>query len=156
MSPSIDKLLEHEIDTLNDHLPENRISLIELLAQDTPKFVTRCGDESVFRVEDLELLRREVPASFHHDITLPIVILRRLDYGEGIYTVAGNKAELFMIHKILGYDDLAWEDFSAWKPIEQLVRPQVQILRRKMPSTTTVGIVFGAAREKSQNDDVTI
>jgi uncharacterized protein (UPF0216 family) len=152
LSPSIDKLIEHEIDTLNDHLPESRVTLKELLTSEVPRFVTRCGDESVFRAEDIEFLRLEVPEMHHDDIRLPIVILRRLDYGPGIYTVAGNKVELFTIHKILGYDDLSWEKIGAWKPIERLARPQVQILRQKMPSTTTIGIVYATTKEKLQND----
>lgn len=153
MSPSIDKLLEYDIDTLNDHLPEYRVTLRELLTENIQRFITRGGDESVFLIEDIEFLKQEVPEIFHDDIRLPIIILKRLDYGSGLYTVAGNKAELFTIHKILGYDDLSWENFGAWKPIEQLARPQVQILRRKMPSTTTIGIVFATTKEKSGNDD---
>ncbi len=153
MSPSIDNFLQHEIETLNDHLPEFRVTLKELLIQDEPKFYTRCGDVSVFRIEDIEFLRDEVPEIFHDDIRLPIIILRRLDYGPGIYTVAGNKAELFTIHKVLGYDNLSWENFSSWVPVEQLARPQIQKIRQKMPSTTTIGIVFTTDKKKSKTDN---
>jgi uncharacterized protein (UPF0216 family) len=151
LSPSIDKLIEHEIDTLNDHLPESRVTLQELSKTDRPSFNTRCGEQSVFRVEELEWLRKEVPERYHENVRLPIVILRRLDYGLGVYTVAGNKIELFMIRRILGYVDLEWEDFAAWKPIERLARPQVQVLRKKMPSTTCIGIVH-ATREDVVED----
>jgi uncharacterized protein (UPF0216 family) len=151
LSPSIDKLIEHEIDTLNDHLPETRVTLQELSESGRPFFVTRSGEKSVFRIEEIEWLRAIVPLRFHENIRLPIVILRRLDHGLGIYTVAGNKAELFMIHQILGYVNLGWECFASWKPIEQLARPQVQALRRKMPSTSCIGIVF-ATREKTRED----
>jgi hypothetical protein len=65
-----------------------------------------------------------------------------LDYGQGIYTIAGSKVELFTIHRVLGYVDLQWTDFGKWKPVERLARPQVQILRRKLPSTTTIGIAM--------------
>ena len=153
MSPSIDRLIEHEIDTLNDHLPETRITLQELSESGKPFFVTRSGEKSIFRMEEIEWLREQVPNRFHDNIRLPIVILRRLDHGLGIYTVAGNKTELFMIHKVLGYVDLEWEGFALWKPIEQLARPQVQALRRKMPSTSCIGIVV-ASRAKTK-DDVT-
>lgn len=153
MSPSIDRIIEHDIDTLNNHLPESRVTLRELIAQQIPKFLTRCGEESVFRIEDILFLKQEVPEVYHNDIRLPIVILRRLDYDSGIFTVAGNKTELFMIHKILGYDDLSWEEFSTWRPIERLARPQVQLLRRKMPSTTIIGIVFATTKEKARIDE---
>jgi uncharacterized protein (UPF0216 family) len=136
----IDKMIEHDIDTLNDHLPESRVPLSELVGLESPQFKTRIGEVSVFRVDEVEELANEVPKRFHDDIHLPIIILRRLDYGEGIYTVAGNKPELFMVHRVIGYVDLEWQDFTMWKPVERLARPQVQLLRRKLPSTTSIGI----------------
>jgi uncharacterized protein (UPF0216 family) len=151
VSPTIDKLIEHEIDTLNDHLPESRITLRELTESGKSFFITKSGERSVFRTEEIENLREQVPERFHDDIRLPIVILRRLDYGPGIYTVAGNKYELFMIHRVLGYVDLEWEDFAKWKPIEQLARPQVQIVRQKLPTLSCIGIVY-ATKEKAKND----
>lgn len=151
MSPSIDRLIEHEIDTLNDHLPETRIALSELSEMDRPYFITQSGEKSVFQVEELKWLREQVPEQFHESIRLPIVILRRLDHGHGIYTVAGNKTELFMIHHILGYVDLQWRDFASWKPKEQLARPQVQVLRQRMPSTSCIGIVFAAKDKATEN-----
>jgi uncharacterized protein (UPF0216 family) len=140
LSKFLDKMIEHDIDTLNDHLPESRVPLSELIGLDSPRFKTRIGETSVFRVEEIEELLLEVPKEFYADIRLPIVVLRRMDYGESIYTVAGNKAELFMVHRIIGYVDLEWKDFAEWKPIERLARPHVQILRRRLPSTTTIGI----------------
>lgn len=140
MSGFIDKMIEHDIDTLNDHLPESRVPLSDLIGLDSPQFKTRIGEVSVFRVEEIEEITLEVPKRFHRYIRLPIVLLRRLDYGPGIYTIAGSKAELFMVHRIIGYVDLGWEDFAKWAPVEKLARPQVQILRRKLPSATSIGI----------------
>lgn len=148
MSKFIDKMIEHDIDTLNDHLPESRVPLSDLIGVDSPQFRTRIGEVSVFRVEEIEDLKLEVPEKYHELIRLPIVVLRRLDYGSGIYTVAGNKTELFMVHRIIGYVDLEWENFGKWKPVEKLARPQVQILRRKLPSTTSIGIGM-SSKEKS-------
>ncbi len=140
MSGFIDKMIEHDIDTLNDHLPEARVHLSDLIGLDSPEFKTRIGEVSVFRVEEIEEIALDVPKRFHKDIRLPIVLLRRLDHGPGIYTIAGSKAELFMVHRFIGYVDLEWEDFAKWEPVEKLARPQVQILRRKLPSTTSIGI----------------
>jgi len=151
VSPSIDRLIEHEIDTLNDHLPETRVTLQELTESGKSFFITRSGEKSIFRKEEIEWLREQVPNQYHDSIRLPIVILRRLDHGLGIYTVAGNKTELFMIHRVLGYVNLEWKNFASWKPIEQLARPQVQFLRKKMPSTSCIGIVH-ATREKARED----
>jgi len=140
LSKFIDKMIEHDIDTLNDHLPESRVPLCDLIGVDSPHFTTRVGEVSVFRVEEIVKLAHEVPSQFHDDVRLPIVVLRRVDYGTGIYTVAGNKIELFMVHRVIGSRDIEWADFAKWKPIERLARPQVQMLRRKLPSTTTIGI----------------
>jgi uncharacterized protein (UPF0216 family) len=154
LSSKIDKMLEHEIDTLNDHLPRARIRLSDLLKEDNPHFVTRNGEISVFKAEELGWLSEEVPTQFHSSIRLPIVLLRRLDYGPGIHSISGNKTELFMVHKILGYDDLSWENFASWTSSEQLARPQVQVLRQKMPSTTTIGIVFTTTRDFRKSDSL--
>jgi uncharacterized protein (UPF0216 family) len=142
VSPFIEKMIERDIDTLNDHLPEARHPLSELVESESPKFKTRDGQFSEFRKEELQKLAKDVPSRFHDDILLPIVLLRRLDYGHGIYTVAGSKVELFLIHRILGYVDLAWNELASWQPVERLARPQVQLLRRKLPSTTTIGIAM--------------
>jgi len=147
-------MLEHEIDKLNDHLPRARTRLAELLKEPDPHFMTRSGEKSVFKAEELELLSKEVPKQFHNSIRLPIVLLRRLDYGPGIHSISGNKAELFMIQKVLGYDDLGWENLPAWKPVEQLSRPQVQIVRQKMPSTSSLGIVFTTVKDSRKNDSL--
>ncbi len=152
MSKFIDKMIEHDIDTLNDHLPESRVPLSDLIGVNSPHFKTRVGEVSVFRVEEIEELALEVPKRFHEEIGLPIVILRRLDYGTGIYTIAGNKAELFMVHRIIGYVDLGWEDFAQWKPVEKLARPQVQALRRKLPSTSTIGIAMSKEKPSPNSD----
>ena len=154
MNSKIDKLLEHEIETLNDHLPRARIRLPDLLKEENPHFMTRSGEKSIFKVEELVWLSKEVPTNHQYSIRLPIVLLRRLDRGQGIHSVSGNKSELFLIHKILGYDDLVWENFAAWKPIEMLARPQVQLIRKKLPSTTSLGIAYTNVRDSRKNDSL--
>lgn len=151
MSPFIEKMIERDIDTLNDHLPESRHPLSELIETDSPQFRTRDGEISVFRKEELDKLAADVPLDLHDEVHLPIVILRRLDYGTGIYTIAGNKVELYMVHRLLGYVDLEWENFSRWKPVEKLSRPQVQLLRRKLPSTTSIGIAMSTKEKEESN-----
>lgn len=151
MSPFIEKMIERDIDTLNDHLPESRHPLSELLETDSPHFRTRDSNVSVFRKDELEELAAEVPSRFHDDVRLPIVLLRRLDYGVGIYTIAGNKVELFMIFRIIGYVDLEWENIENWKPVEKLAKPQVQVLRRKLPSTTSIGIAMSTKENEIPN-----
>jgi uncharacterized protein (UPF0216 family) len=143
-------MIERDIDTLNDHLPEARQPLSELIVAESPQFKTRDGQTSVFRKDELTEIANEVPTQYHKDILLPIVLLRRLDYGQGIYTVAGSKVELFTIHRVLGYVDLGWEELGGWEPVERLARPQVQFLRRKLPSTTSIGIAMSTKEKDAQ------
>ena len=151
MSPFVEKMIERDIDTLNDHLPDSRHPLSELIEIASPQFRTRNGEISILRKEEIDTLAAEVPSRFHDDVRLPVVILRRLDYGPGIYTVAGNKIELFTIHRVLGYVDLEWEKLGDWKQVETLTRPQVQLLRRKLPSSTSIGIAMSTKEKETPN-----
>ncbi len=110
---------------------------------ETPAYETRAGERSTFIKSELEMIANEVPQKYHDDICLPIVILRRIDLGQGIYTLTGNKIVLFMIHRLLGYVDLIWKEVSDWKPVNIIARPQVQMIRRRLPSTTCIGFVAG-------------
>ncbi len=141
MTSPIDRILEQEIDSINDHMPVKRSTLGELMQSDSPHYVTRGGESSILKKEEIARIAKEVPSRFHKEIKLPMVILRRMDYGPGIYTIAGEKVELFLIHRVLGQVDLEWKDFRTWKPVEKLMRPQVQAVRRKFPSTTCIGFV---------------
>jgi uncharacterized protein (UPF0216 family) len=132
-------MIENEIDASNDHLPAKKVALSELLQSNIPSFDTRGGDTSLFLKEELEMLAKEIPSKYHEEFMLPIVILRRMDLGTGIFTVAGSKTELFLIHKILGQDNLEWDDLVSWRPVDRLARPQVQLIRRRLSSTTTMG-----------------
>ncbi len=143
MDSNIDKLLEHDIASINDDLPRERISLNALIAAESPQYVTRNGETSAFCKEEIAKLEEIVPRKFHGEIWLPIVILRRIDYGLGIHTVAGNKVELFLIqHLIVGDVDLEWDKLPEWKMNDQLARPHVQVLRRELPSTTCIGFTM--------------
>ena len=151
MGSPVDKLLERDIDSINDDLPERRVSLKELIAAESPQYVTRNGETSAFHKEEIAKLGEIVPRKFHGEIWLPIVILRRIDYGLGMHTVGGNKVELFLIqHLIVGDVDLEWDKLSAWKMNDRLARPQVQVLRRKLPSTTCIGFTMVAETNRGK------
>ena len=148
MTGPLERLIHREIDTANDHLPRATVPLSELVLSDSPHYVTRTGEMSAFRDEEIEMLSKEVPVEFHDELRLPIVILRRLDLGTGIFTVAGGRTDLFFVQRmIVGQDDLAWDTIKTWKPIHTLARPQVQVLRRRMPSTTCIGFAVAPDTE---------
>ena len=141
MGRFIERLIEREIDSANDHLPLRRIPLTDLLSSDTPSFKMRSGEDSVFIKEEVQMFADKIPSAHHSSILLPVVILRRRDLGSGIYTVTGSKVELFFIQQLLGYVDLGWDYFSRWQVVDRFARPQVQFLRRKLPSTSVIGFV---------------
>lgn len=149
MSRFIDKMIENDIDTANDHLPLRKVSLASALLEQKPSYITRSGEHSGFIVEELLRIADEIPAEYHSTFMLPIVILRRMDLGHGIYTIAGSKTELFFIHRAIANSEVRWDSLRSWHPVEKLARPQVQVIRRKMPSTTCLGFTTSI----NTNDD---
>ena len=139
MSRFIEKMLENDIDTANDHLPAKKESLAFLLQEQQPSYLTRGGEHSRFLADELSRLAAEIPLEHHSSIMLPIVILRRMDLGVGIYTIAGSKTELFLVHRLLEQNPTDWSLLRSWRPVDRLARPQVQIIRRRLPSATCLG-----------------
>ncbi|MHA1904110.1 MAG: DUF61 family protein [Candidatus Thorarchaeota archaeon] len=139
MSRFLEKMLEHEIDAVNDHLPSKRVTLKDMIDAETPRYETRGGEMSVFRKEEIVELAHDVPKQYHEAFLIPIIFIRRVDIGPGVYSITGSKPELFFIHRSLGYVDLEWSEMSSWKSVDKFARPQIQILRRKFPSVTCVG-----------------
>jgi uncharacterized protein (UPF0216 family) len=138
VSRFIERMLENDIDTANDHLPVKKESLASLLKEEKPMYLTRGREHSRFIVDEIQTLSKEIPPEHHESFMLPIVILRRMDLGAGIHSVAGSKTELFLIHRML-HPGSEWVNLPQWRPIDRLARPQVQIIRRKLPSTTCLG-----------------
>lgn len=153
MSSFIDKMIEREIDSVNEHLPKKRVLLKDLLDADEPAYETKDGKMSAFKEDELLEIASDVPTQFHSEIMLPIVILRRMDLGSGIYTISGSKVELFIIHriiqKIVGQVDLDWSGFQSWTANERLARPEVQVLRKTLQSITCIGFTTAFEREKN-------
>ncbi|MHA1770900.1 MAG: DUF61 family protein [Candidatus Thorarchaeota archaeon] len=141
MGSFFERVLEREIDSINDHLPSTSVPLEDLMDCERPSYRTRDGIDSYFRKEEIEFLAKEIPQQFQRNITLPIVILRRMDLGKGIHTIAGGKTTLFLIHRVLGDVDLEWEDLSLARLDNSFARLQVQVIRRRLPTTTCIGIV---------------
>ncbi|TXT56997.1 MAG: hypothetical protein BAJATHORv1_20595 [Candidatus Thorarchaeota archaeon] len=139
MSFFIERRIEKEIDKINDHLPKKRYSISELSEMKKPGFVTRGGEFSAIKKEELEIISNECPEKYYSEVLLPIIILRRVDQGPGIYSIAGGKVELFLIGRMIGYVDLEWSQLSEWKTIDRIARPQVQKIRSILKSTTAIG-----------------
>ncbi|MFX1490986.1 MAG: DUF61 family protein, partial [Promethearchaeota archaeon] len=63
--------LEREIAQLNDHMPQTKKSLSQLLGETSPAFITRDGQRSAVRREELEKLAEIIPSELHDKIMLP-------------------------------------------------------------------------------------
>jgi uncharacterized protein (UPF0216 family) len=123
---------------INDHLPKNYKTLESLLTSEDPYVLTLKGDRIVFKKEELQFLAKIVPKKYHGKLQLPIVFIRRIDMGEGVFSISGGKIERGVVMKLLGLtDDSFPEDESTFLPY--IYRYQVLEVRRKIRSLTTIG-----------------
>jgi len=126
---TISKIIDIEIKKINDHLPTSYKSLEELLKEDIPSVKTRGGDDIIFLKDELATLAKLIPEEKHKDIKLPIIALRRIDLGKGVYTLISSEETIKFIKKILDIDSDS----------EYLYRPQIFELKRKFSSLVVIG-----------------
>ena len=120
-------------------MPRTKRSLAELLSEPAPVFVTRNGQSSAIRRDELENLANRVPKKFHAEIMLPFTILRRTSLGRGAHTIGGSKLEQFIILQIIGK---ITAPLTAWREVKlprSIYSPDVTLLRKKLPTTTLIG-----------------
>ena len=131
--------LEKDIAQLNNHMPKAKKTLVLLLSENRPAFISREGQLSAVRREELEELASMIPPEFHDQIHLPFTVLRRTSLGPGAHTIGGSKLEQFSVHKILGK---ITNSYSMWRESNLpriIYSPEVAILRRKLPTTLMIG-----------------
>lgn len=131
--------IEREIVQLNEHMPRTKKTLVQLLREEAPTYMTRDGQSSAVRREELEYLADEIPSRLHGEIMVPFTIIRRTSMGRGAHTIGGSKLEQFTLLKIL---DKVTVSFEFWRetPIPEIIySPEVTILRRKLRTTTVLG-----------------
>jgi uncharacterized protein (UPF0216 family) len=149
-SDNFTKIWIREIEKLNDHLPRNYRTLESLLESKDPYVLTMDGDRIVFKREELQFLAGIVPKKYHGKLQLPIVFIRRIDMGEGVFSIGGGKIENGIVMKLLGLtDDPFSEDESTLLPY--IYRHQVLDVRRKIRSLTTIG--FATSKLNFKNSD---
>ncbi|MDI9619808.1 MAG: DUF61 family protein [Candidatus Nezhaarchaeota archaeon] len=130
-------LLKREVERINDHLPKESKTLKELLAMEEPKVTTRAGDDLVMEKSELELLERLLPEKYHERLKLPIVILRMIGMGEGVYMICGSDAEVQAIESVLGSRGAVHQHQGK----AFLYKPYVAILKGKLRTTTVIGFI---------------
>ena len=123
--------LDRLIKKLNAHMPKDRKTLAELLAEEEPCVEAVDGSKIYFKRGDLESLAGIVPRELHYSLRLPIVVVRRLELGKGVYVVYGGKAEKRLVAELLGLRRSEGEIY--------LYKPQVSELLSKLKSLLTIG-----------------
>ncbi len=131
--------LEREIAQINDHMPKTKKPLSQLLKEKSPGFITREGQKSAVRVEELNELAQVVPSEYHNRIMIPFTILRRTTLGPGAHTIGGSKLEQFTVLLILGRVERPFESWRSTELPRIIYSPEVGLLRQKLPTTLTIG-----------------
>jgi uncharacterized protein (UPF0216 family) len=110
-----------------------------------PSVETVDGTSILLKKEELERLARIVPENYHDQIRLPMIVLRRMELGKSIYTVAGEPIEEFAVKKILGLTEADFPGMRMDRSPFFLYRPQVAELLRQYHSLFVIG--FGVPIE---------
>lgn len=122
-----DRLIKLELSKLNMHLPQRRLSLKEALLSSKPQVVTRDGGVHKFKREELEFLAGLLPEADRDKLQLPILIALEPKLGRGTARISGE-AEVKVVSRVLE------KEFAVGELL--IYRPEVAILRRKLPTTT--------------------
>lgn len=137
-------ILVKTIQTMNQHLPNRRLNLIELMEMEKPG--VRGKDNTFFIMEksELNLISQSIPRFLWGRLRLPMLIEMSPDFGSGAARVQGE-VEVELTSKILGKE----KPLGARQTIIYL--PEVRELRRKLPTTTQYAFVANL-RSKEMGD----
>lgn len=129
---SFDKMLrhiwKHDVNKLNDHLPVKTVTLDELLKLKEQFLKTRDGSNFWIDRNELTRVATLVPLGLHGKLHLPILLIRRIDLGEGIFSIGGGKLEAFFAATILGMTQESFDRYEGADIQPYIYRPQVQEL----------------------------
>jgi uncharacterized protein (UPF0216 family) len=131
--------IERELAQLNDHMPQTKKTLAQLLNEPEPAFMTRNGQASEVRREELEYLAELVPPELHAEVMLPFTILRRTSLGRGAFTIGGSKLDQFIVLRIIGRLTVPFDSWQETELPRCIYSPELVLLRRRLASTVTIG-----------------
>jgi uncharacterized protein (UPF0216 family) len=135
-----DSMLQNELRKLNTHLPKNRKTVRELLAEDQPSVSTVGGEKVSLKKTEVEALSVELPDELRDRVRLPLVLLRRRDLGAGAFTLLGDSYEEYALSRLLGDKITSLADFQgSGKSPTVFYKPQVSELMRRFHSLVSVG-----------------
>ncbi|MEM3421325.1 MAG: DUF61 family protein [Candidatus Hadarchaeum sp.] len=123
----VERIIKFELNRLNAHLPEKRITLKSALSSDKPYVRTKDGKVHYFKKEELEHLSKLLPESEWDGLSLPIFILLEPKLGRGAARINGE-IEAKVIGKILN-KEVSGDELIVY-------RPEIAIIRKKLATTT--------------------
>ncbi len=141
-------LWKMDIEKINAHLPKATKSLAKLLMEEEPSVITRDGSRIYFEKDELKKLVEIIPTEFHKKITLPFILIRRLDFGKGIFTIGGGPLQAFTIKKILGITEKPFQNYAFEEKNEtNLYWHHIRDLRKKFKSSFVIGFAANLPKE---------
>jgi uncharacterized protein (UPF0216 family) len=139
----VDAVFSEELKRLNSHLPKNRRTLEELLADSSPTVSSVSGHTIRMKREELDELRRSLSAEASKRVRLPIVLLRRRDLGTGAFTILGEPYEEYALLLLAGIFNGTFEDFkTSTRGTATIYKPQISDLLQRFHSLIVIG--FGS------------
>lgn len=147
LEKTFDALLSRELRKLNTHLPKQRRTLKELLAEEYPTIPTADGSSIVLNKSEIEELSKIVPLAYYGNLKLPFIVLRRMELGKSAYTISGDRVEEFTVKKILGSTTADYHAMYSDQDPLFLYRPDVSELIRRFHSLVVIG--FDVPKELS-------
>ena len=135
-----DVMLQNELRKLNTHLPKNRKTIRELLAEEQPSVSTVGGEKANMKKSEVEALSAGLPDALRDKVRLPLVLLRRRELGPGAFTLLGDPNEEYAVSNMLGeYNGTLAEFQRSRQSPTVFYKPQVSELTRRFHSLVVVG-----------------
>ena len=135
-----DVMLQNELRKLNTHLPKNRKTIRELLAEEQPSVSTVGGEKANMKKSEVEALSAGLPDALRDKVRLPLVLLRRRELGPGAFTLLGDPNEEYAVSNVLGeYNGTLAEFQRSRQSATVFYKPQVSELTRRFHSLVVVG-----------------
>jgi len=107
------KLFRRELEEFALHVPLERRSLKEVVESGKDAYLrTRSGVPYRIEYEDALALARDIPEEYHERVLLPIVLVRNVELGRGVFVVKGDEFTVFLVRKLAG---LTREPFERWR-----------------------------------------
>ena len=135
------RAIEREVERLNQHLPKKTKSLAEIIASNDLSLETRDGGKIVIEKHELATLSKLIPKKYWAEVKLPITLVRRIEQGRGVFTIAGGKIQQFIVAKVLGLTDLSFSELHNFSTPLYIYRPNASQLKMKLRTSTIIAFV---------------